>query len=597
MSNKAALLQSSIDSAMALHRQGEYAKAAKLYQKILKQDPKNLLALNLMAEASLMLGKSSQALQLAERALKLKPDMPSTRLLRANALARMGQEKAAIKGYHDVLALQPENAPAMLSLGVAQRAAGDNSEAIVTFEKLIELKPDFAQAHFNLANAFKDEELQEDALLSYDDTLAISPEMAEAWINKAATLLQLDRPEEALESAEQALKITPSVSAYLNAGNACRNLARISQAGTHYQNALVLAPKNASLNVQIGLLLADQNRQDEAIKQFKVACALAPRDKSIESNMALSLLASGNLQEGWHHYEARFSKAEVHDAYASSPLARWTGEPLEGRNLLIWAEQGVGDILRFASCISDLLEMAQKKNSKVYLKTEPRLISLFQRAFPTAHVSSRRTTEDEEQVELQIPIGSLPKLLRPTLASFKNKAPYLIPASDQLELMQAFTASLPGPCRIGFAWRSGNMASHRQHHYGSLVDWKPLFEQSDVSFVNLQYGITDEERDELTNKLKVTLHEPEEIDLKDDMEALAALTAAVDIIISPRTAVAVMAGALGKPTFTYGPASDPMCLGTTQMPWFGSMHYEARQPQTPMSETVNKIIQAAKDYF
>ncbi len=597
MNNKAAASKSSIESAMALHRQGEYPKAAKIYQKILKQDPKNLLALNLMAEASLMLGKSSQALQLAERALKLKPNMPSTSLLRANALSRMGQEKAAIEGYNDVLTLQPENAPAMLSLGVAQRAAGENSQAIVTFEKLIELKPDFAQAHFNLANAFKDEGLQEDALLSYDDTLAISPEMTEAWINKAATLLHLDRPEEALESAEQALKVTPSVSAYLNAGNACRNLARISQAEIHYQKALALAPKDASLNAQIGLLLADQNRQDEAVKQFKIACALAPRDKSIEADLALSLLASGNLQEGWHHYEARFSKSEVHDAYASSPIARWTGELLEGRNLLIWTEQGVGDILRFASCIPDLLEMAQKQNSKVFLKTEPRLISLFQRAFPTAQVSSRHTTEDEEQVELHLPIGSLPQLLRPTLASFENKTTYLTPTSEPLNAMKAFVASLPGSCRVGFAWRSGNMASHRQHHYGTLLDWKPLFAQSNVSVVNLQYGVTEQEREDLTNMLEGPLHEPEAIDLKDDMEAIAALTAAVDIVISPRTAVAVMAGALGKPTFTYGPASDPMCLGTSQMPWFGSMHYEARQPQTPMSETVNKIIQAAKVYF
>lgn len=597
MSNKAALSQSSIDSAMALHRQGEYTKAAKIYQKILKQEPQNVLALNLMAEASLMLGKSSQALQLAERALKLKPDMPSTRLLRANALARMGQKKAAIKGYNDVLALQPENASAMLSLGVAQRAAGENSEAIVTFEKLVELKPDFAHAHFNLANAFKDEGLPEDALLSYEDTLAISPEMTEGWINKAATLLQLDLPEEALKSAKQALNITPSASAYLNAGNACRNLARVSQAATYYQQALALTPKDATINAQIGLLLADQNRQEEAVTQLKTACTLAPHDKSIEANMALSLLASGNLKEGWQHYEARFSRAGVQDAYASSPIVRWNGEPLEGRNLLVWTEQGLGDILRFASCLPDLLAIAQEQNSTVYLKTEPRLISLFQRAFPAAQVSSRHTTEDEEQVDLQIPIGSLPKRLRPTLASFKNNAPYITPASDPLEAMKAFTTSLPGSCHIGFAWRSGNMASHRQHHYGTLLDWKPLFEHSNVSLINLQYDITEQERDDLANILKVPLHEPEEIDLKNDMEAIAALTAAVDIIISPRTAVAVMAGALGKPTFTYGPASDPMCLGTTQMPWFPSMHYETRDAMTPMSETVNKILQAVKSYF
>ncbi|MBV1887589.1 MAG: tetratricopeptide repeat protein [Parvibaculaceae bacterium] len=597
MNNKATPAKSSIDSAMALHRQGEYPKAAKIYQKILKQDPKNLLVLNLMAEASLMLGKSSQALQLAERALKLKPNMPSTSLLRANALARMGQEKAAIEGYKDVLALQPENASAMLSLGVALRAAGDNSQAIVTFEKLVELKPEFAHAHYNLANAFKDEGLQEDALLSYDDTLAISPEMTEAWINKAATLLQLDRSEEALESAEQALKIAPSISAYLNAGNACRNLARVSQAETYYQNALELAPRDVKINTQIGLLLADQNRQDEAIARFKTACRLAPRDKSIESNMALSLLASGNLEDGWHHYEARLSKSEAHVSYASGSISRWDGTPLKGRNLLVWTEQGIGDIIRFASCIPDLLAIAQEQNSKLFLKTEPRLISLFQRAFPTAQVSSQHTTEDEEQVDLQTPIGSLPKLLRPTLASFENKAPYVIPASDQLEAMRAFTASLPGSCRIGFAWRSGNMASHRQHHYGTLLDWKPLFEQSGVSVVNLQYGVTEQERAELTDTLKVTLHEPEKIDLRDDLEAIAALTAAVDIVISPRTAVAVMAGALGKPTFTYGPASDPMCLGTSQMPWFPSMHYEIREALAPMSETVDKIIQTAQRNF
>lgn len=597
MSNKAALLKSSLDSAMALHRQGEYPKAAKIYQKVLKQDPQNLLALNLMAEASLMLGKTSQALKLANRALKQKPDMPSTCLLRANALARMGQQKAAIEGYHTVLSLQPENAPAMLSLGVALRAAGENSKAIVIFEKLIELKPDFAHAHFNLANAFKDEGLLDDALLSYEDTLVLTPDMSNAWTNKAATLLKLDRPEEALESAEQALKFQPSVSASLNAGNACRNLARVSQAQAHYQNALELAPKDADIHAQIGLLHADQNNQVDAIKNFKTALNLVPGDKSIKANLALSLLASGNLKEGWQHYEARFSETDLQDAYASSSIQRWNGEPLAGRNLLIWTEQGIGDILRFATCLPDLLAKAQAQNSTVYIKTEPRLISMFKRAFPTAHVSSRHTTEDEEQVDLQLPIGSLPRFLRPTLASFENKPAYLIPAAESLDAMKAFVTSLPGSCRVGFAWRSGNMASHRRHHYGTLLDWKPLFEQPNVSVINLQYGITEKERDDLATILKMPLHEPEAIDLKDDMEAIAALTAAVDIVISPRTAVAIMAGALGKPTFTYGPASDPMCLGTSQMPWFGSMHYETRQPQTPISETINKILQAAKDYF
>ncbi|MBV1933575.1 MAG: tetratricopeptide repeat protein, partial [Parvibaculaceae bacterium] len=562
MSNKAALLKSTIDSAMALHRQGDYPKAAKIYLKVLKQDPQNLLTLNLMAEVSLMLGKASQALKLADRALKQKPDMPSTCLLRANALARMGQKKAAIEGYNTVLALQPENAPAMLSLGVALRADGENSEAIVTFEKLIELKPDFAHAHFNLANALKDEGLLDDALLSYDDTLAISPDMSEALTNKAATLLKMDQPEEALESAERALKLRPSYSAYLNAGNACRNLARSSQAHTHYQNALELAPKAADIHAQIGLLNADQNKQVDAIKNFNTALTFARGDKSIEANLALSLLASGNLKEGWHHYEARFLGTELQDAYATSSIPRWDGEPLAGRNLLIWTEQGIGDILRFATCLPDLIANAQEQNSTVYIKTEPRLIPIFKHTFPLAHVSSRHTTEDEEQVELHLPIGSLPRLLRPTLASFENKTAYLAPPSGPLNTMKAFVDSLPGSCRVGFAWRSGNMASHRQHHYGSLLDWEPLFAQSNVSMVNLQYGVTEQEREELANMQNAPLHEPEAIDLKDDMEAIAALTAAVDIVISPRTAVAVMAGALGKPTFTYGPASDPMCLGT-----------------------------------
>lgn len=597
MSNKAALLKSSIDTAMALHRQGDYLKAAKIYQKVLKQDPQNLLALNLMAEASLMLGKTSQALQLAERALKQKPDMPSTCLLRANALARMGQKQAAIEGYNNVLALQPDNTSAMLSLSVVLREAGENSEAIVTLEKLIDLKPDFAQAHFNLANAFKDEGLLDDALLSYEAALALSPRMYDAWTNKAATFLKLDRPVEALECAEKALKIAPSFSAHLNAGNACRNLAQISQATAHYQSALELAPKDATIHAQIGLLLADQNKQVEAIKELETALTLSRGDKSIEANLALSLLAAGNLKKGWQHYEARFLGTEMEDPYAVSSIPRWEGDPLAGRNLLIWTEQGIGDILRFATCLPDVLTTAQEQGSAVYIKTEPRLMPVFRHAFPQAHVSSKHTTEDEEQVDAQLPIGSLPRLLRPTLASFENKTAYLIPAPDPLAAMEAFVSSLPGSCRVGFAWRSGNTASHRQHHYGSLLDWQALFEQPTVSLVNLQYGVTQQERETLATALKTPLHEPDGIDLKDDMEAIAALTAAVDIVISPRTAVAVMAGALGKPTFTYGPASDPMCLGTGQMPWFASMHYETRDAQTPMSETVNKIMQAAKDYF
>ncbi|MGK2739279.1 tetratricopeptide repeat protein [Tepidicaulis sp. LMO-SS28] len=586
-------LAETLQEGLTLHRRGTFEKAARLYEKVLRKDPTNLAALNFLADARLHEGKPLKAAQAAAKALQLKPDMPSAHFVLGNAYLALGRSDEGIAELEKTLELKPDYTDAMLSLGNALREAQKNGKAIEIFERLIALDPTFAEAHYNLANTLREERMLDEAAASYKEALRLTPDFAAAHANLAGVYMQADHPELALGHAEQAAAIAPHMTAgHINAGNALRALQRLEEAEACYRTAIGLDQRDAKAHDLLANVLQGQGRFEEAFTSYQTALKLQPRSDLFRGDLSTAQLASGRIEDGWKNYESRFNVSMNVGARAFPHIPRWNGEPLDGKTILVWKEQGIGDDLRFISCLPDLLAKAGE-NATCRVETDPRLVRFYGRSFPGAIIEATGANDAAGDIDYQIPAGSLPGHFRTSLAAFPSKPGYLTPDAERAAGFKDWLDTLGPGLKIGFAWRSGNMQSARSIHYTAIEDWADLFATPGFELINLQYGEVDEELAAAEQQHGRTLHKAD-VDLKDDLDGAAALTSALDLVITPATSVGDMAGALGIRSFTYTSAHHPMMLGTDALPWYPATRIFARKWQTPMSEITANVTAALK---
>ncbi len=583
--------QQLIQKGMLAHRQGRFADASKAYQKVLKKAPNELAALNLLADAHLHLGKNSRAVDVATKAIELKPDMPSTWMVKGSALRQMGKFDEAIESLEKALELKPDYADALMTLAGILRDSNKLDAAIDAYEDLVEMAPDMAMAHYNLGNALVADGQFDEAAIAFEDAINLDPTHAPSFINLAGALHATDRAEEALAASDKALQLeAQSRSAMINRGNALKTLVRFDEAEQQYRSLIALDHNDANAYDLLGTVLQGQGRLDEAIDVYRTAINLNNRETLYKGDLSVALLANGCLEEGWELYEARFGSGEGLVRRRKIGLKTWQGESLAGKTLYIWREQGVGDDIRFASCFNDVIKRAETEGGQVIIETDPRLMTLYSRSFPFADIRAEGDVAADGDIDFDIAAGSLPGLFRNKVADFPTAAGYLKPNEDQLQKFRAEVDALGNGLKVGLAWRSRNMAATRRRFYTDLTDWQGLFGRNDIQLVNLQYDNADAEIEHANETFGADIHCVEGLDLMNDMDGAAALTAALDVVISAPVSVADIAGALDRPCFTYGPQKHPMCLGTNHLPWYPQTTWAGGMWNAPLKQSVDKIL-------
>ena len=304
---------------------------------------------------------------------------------------------------------------------------------------------------------------------------------------------------------------------------------------------------------------------------FERALALEPDHANTRWNRSLCLLALGRLAEGWADYDWRWKAAL---AGFERPFVQpfWDGSDLQGKTILVWMEQGLGDQITFASMLPDLL----RAGAHCIVECEPRLVQLLARSFPGTEVVARTTPPDsrtlQPDIQFQIAAGSLAPLLRPSLESFPQRRGYLAPDPVEIGRSKARLDSLGDGLKVGICWRSSLSGGMRAMHYPQLNQWGPILATPGVKFVNLQYDQCDEELHEAERLFGTRVHVWDDTDLKNDLDGVAALISTLDLVISARTSVASMAGAAGASTLVVcRGASDWWGLGTDHCPWLPSV--------------------------
>ncbi len=475
--------------------------------------------------------------------------------------------------YWRVLAQQPGNPDALNLLGLLSMQSGRNDLAVELLSRATAARPALPAYHSNLGNALRAQGRLAEAAASYERALQLDPAYAKAHNNLGIVLKQLERVEDAEKSFRQAVEVDPaSAEAWANLGNTLLDQGRPDEAIPLLERALELNPGLAEANSSMGAALYFMpGGLEPALKYHELAIAQMPGYFMARWRMAPTLLASGNLERGWAEYALRFKAREGYRC--PYPQAWWRGEPLAGKRLLIWGEQGVGDEILFASLVGDALAAG----AQVMLACEPRLATLFARSFPRVRVFPHAVPLQPElmdgAIDYHVPAGDIARWRRHTVDSFPRHEGYLVPAAESIRYWKDWLATL-GPAalpKVGIAWRSMVQGKFRNSYYTDLSQWGEILRTPGVVFVNLQYGECGEELEQARKLFGVDIHQAPGLNLKDQLDDAAALTRALDLAIAPNTSVFAMAGAVGVPTWLLNLDCDWTMLGTDRVPWLPSV--------------------------
>ncbi|HTP91008.1 MAG TPA: tetratricopeptide repeat-containing glycosyltransferase family protein [Xanthobacteraceae bacterium] len=515
----------SMNEAVALQRQGKLRDAEKIYMRVLKAAPDYFDALNLLGTVKAQLGRLGEAHRVLAAAVKINPNVPQGH-------ANLGQVLHALKR---------------------------NEEALAAFDKALALAPGDVAILNHRANALLSLGRHQEALAAFRQVLARVPQHPEARLNSGIAYAALGSPKEAVAEFDHALSIMPGhAGAHYNRGLALFNLGRHDDAIAAHDKALAAAPEHAGGWFNRGQALAALNRFEDAIASYARARALRKDNADVEFNEALALLTLGDYRRGFQKYESRWRRTGMPQMRSRGrPL--WLGEyPATRKTVLVHAEQGLGDTIQFARYVPLLAEAG----AKVVLEVQSELRTLMARLDGVAAILARG--EVPPPFDVHCPLGSLPLAFKTDPDTVPSRIPYL--AADDAHLAK-WTARLGGLARprIAIAW-AGN-ASHVNDRNRSIAFARlsSLF-AAPARFISIQRDVRSEDAAPLAAENRV-MHVGAEL---EDFADTAAVIALADLVICVDTAVAHLAGAMGRPVWVLLPFNPDWrwTLKGDTSPWY-----------------------------
>ena len=468
-----------------------------------------------------------------------------------------GQFSVAIQYLDKLLKSDPNNLSYISKRGEAHLGAENFEAGLIDYAKLVEADNTNIVSLINFAAALIRCNKQEDAKEILEFVLDLDPQNFDAHINLCNIYQGLGKPEQSLKIAFKAIELNPgSCIAYNNLGTALGDLNLIAESREAFITANMLDPTFVPtiINlVQIEMKLGNYAKGVQLYQDtLKLKNISANQTEVIKYYLSFIYLETGELGKGWDHYEYGFGPLLPKGAVRSLRKfiqPRWEGKEAKGKTLLIWREQGLGDEIEFSTCLNNLLDL----DMKVIIETDPRLVSILQRTYPDFRVRPEAVGNDRlplrNDFDLQCPIGSLPKFFRRTIDDFPQSSPVWTVDSERSAEFKKRLGPYKEKIIVGICWRSGLFSIQRNLNYTALQDWKELLTQKNIQFVNLQYGECEAELVEIEKELNISILRWPDIDLKNDLESVIALSEQLDYVVSVGTAVASLAATVGTPTF------------------------------------------------
>jgi tetratricopeptide (TPR) repeat protein/ADP-heptose:LPS heptosyltransferase len=530
--------------AQTLYELKEYINALKYFEKILKVDPKNLNYQLGYAATLSHLDRYAESTEIYKRLLAQEPKSEKILTNLIQDLINQHKYDETIEYCNQLLLIDKGSELAILNKAIALNEKKQFDEADNEINKIITNTTE--ERYLVVAGIIK-ENLNKinEALILFKKAFEINKNSLEIRRHLATCYAELGDYEAALNLNDSILAIDGNNEFAINGiAYTLSKMRDYENSINWYRRSLQINQKNIHTLSNLAIILAGYNQPTEALELYNRALNIEPGFSEAINNRGHLFLSQMNFLQGWPDYEARFHTK----AYDSKPIESkkpiWNGDfSLQGP-LFIWGEQGVGDQILHSSMLTNLMTLPQKK----IVGIQDKLIPLFKRSFPDFEfIDLSQETVPEERYEAHIPIGSLGQFFKRTTADFSEQKPYLV---DDSLLTAQFRKQLKhsGKILCGLSWKSVNQRVGDDKSI-PLTALLPILNNPKLEFINLQYGDVTTEMEAFQKEHQIHIQSLANLDIYNDLDGLASLIQACDLVITGSNSTAHLAGAMGKETF------------------------------------------------
>jgi len=577
-------IEQSVQLAMQKHREGNLSDAEAIYRKVLTQNPNHPEVYFNFGLLLVQPGRLPEAAEAFKRAIALKPDFAQAHAFLGSVLRELGRLDEALAACSRAGQLKPDFAEAYVEQGNIMGDLDRLDEAVEAFRRAIGLKPELAVAHNNLGDAQRRLGRLDEALASCTRAIDLKADFAEAHNNLGIILHERKQFDASIAQYTRALQLNPNYAvAYNNLANAYCEKRDYDTAISAYARAIQLKPNDAIYHNNISNSLYKRNRLDEAIAHYQKAIQINPDYAEAHCSMAQAMLLKGDFRNGWGEYEWRWRLKPL-SLFPKLAEPRWDGRNLNGRTILLRCEQGHGDILQFVR----YAPMIAKMGGKVILECRWELARFMEQNRIVQRIVACGTSMPD--FDYQCPIASLPLAFGTDLQSIPANVPYL---SADSQLTKKWGARI-GPenqhKKVGLVWAGSPDHGNDSNRSIPLNEFAPLADTDGVDFYSLQKGPSGKQAP------PTGLHLTDWTDDLSDFADTAALLANLDLVITVDTAVAHLAGAMGKPVWLLLPFSPDWrwMLNRNDTPWYPTMRLFRQPSPGDWESVINRVIQQLK---
>lgn len=467
---------------------------------------------------------------------------------------RVGDPQSGIDALEAFLIRHPADYDITAALGLAQARAQNHGEAERHLTEALKLSPDRPDLLLALSQAVSAQGRYADCMPLVERALALAPEDETIRGAHIAALTNCCRYEEALAICEQLQRENKESACY-------------------------------------GTVLANLGRFEDATEWLNRALVAQPSDPNLRFQRAHVHLLRNRFAQGWDDYTYR-GLSNSKD-FRVLPFPCWRGEPLEGKRIVVLAEQGLGDQVMFASCLHDLLAL---KPTEVVVEVIGRIAPTIERSFPDCRIIATKQdskiewVKDLVGIDYYVPLGDLPKYFRRREEDFPRHSGYLLPNPERVEHWRKALQALGRGPYIGLSWRGGTETTRTTLRTISPTMLAPLRSATDAKFVCLQYGDVSAPLKEASGAGLEMGYWPQAI---SNLDEFSALISALDLVITVCNTTVHYAGAVGKPVWVLAPKVPEWRYGLTSssMPWYPSSTMFRQQVAGEWEPTIGALCQ------
>lgn len=467
--------------------------------------------------------------------------------------------------YQELIRVRPTDADATRLLGNALYLLGRYAEAADCYRRACVLRPDDADAHCNLGAALADQGMLAEAIPCYEQALRLRPQFPSAQFNLGNALRLLDRCNEAASAYAEALRLQPHFAeCHNNLGIALYRQGRLAEALASYREAIRLWPGFGRAHTNLGLALADSGRLAEAEAAHEEALRLLPDDPDAHRNRSLALLLLGDYERGLPEYDWRWRCADFSPPRTDRP--RWDGSPLDGRTILLYTEQGMGDTLQFVRFVPHV----QQRGGRVVLAAPASLHPVLSRCVGIEQLVP--LAAEPPPFDAYCPLMSLAAVFGTTLATIPNRVPYLRADPALSERWRRELAGIPG-FKVGIAWQGNPRVLYDRSRSIPLRAFEPLAKVAGVRLISLQKGQGTEQLGSVAQDFEVIALRPDLDETSGALMDTAAIIENLDLVVTCDTVIAHLAGALAARAWVALPLVPDWrwLLDREDSPWYPSL--------------------------